>query len=56
MPKFSKESAPQVEDLGVMVGHYGELDGYMVGFEQIRRGSDIARLMDPNGSPSRSGQ
>ena len=40
MPKLSKETAPQVEDMGVMVGHYGELDGYTVGFEQFREDAD----------------
>jgi hypothetical protein len=40
MPKLSKETAPQVEDMGVMVGHYGELDGYTVGFEHFREDAD----------------
>jgi hypothetical protein len=40
MPKLSKSSAAHVEELGVMVGHYGELDGYTVGFEQFREDAD----------------
>jgi hypothetical protein len=40
MPKLSKSSASHVEELGVMVGHYGELDGYTVGFEQFREDAD----------------
>lgn len=40
MPKLSKETAPQVEELGVMVGHYGELDGYTVGFEHFLEDAD----------------
>ena len=39
MPKLSKETA-QVQDMGVMVGHYGELDGYTVGFEHFREDAD----------------
>ena len=40
MPKLSKETAPQIEDMGLMVGHYGELDGYTVGFEHFREDAD----------------
>jgi hypothetical protein len=40
MPKLSKASAPRVEDAGVMTGHYGELDGYTVGFEQFHTDAD----------------
>src|SRR3954451_25097073 len=32
MPKASKDTAPHVQDAGVMVGRYAELDGYTVGF------------------------
>jgi hypothetical protein len=44
MPKVSRATAPQVEDAGVMVGHYGELDGYTVGFEHFRQTADAAPL------------
>ena len=40
MPKMSKKTAGHSEDMGVMVGHYGQLDGYTVGFEtylELRR-------------------
>ena len=40
MPKVSKQSAPHAEDMGVMVGHYGQLDGYTVGFETFREDAD----------------
>ena len=40
MPKLSKETAPQVEDMGPMTGRYGELDGYTVGFEEFREDAD----------------
>jgi len=42
--KISKSTAPQVEDYGLMVGHYGELDGYTVGFEQFREDADATPL------------
>src|SRR5256885_7718329 len=45
MPKVSKETASHVEDMGVMVGHYGELDGYTVGFETFREDADATPLM-----------
>ena len=44
MPKVSKETAAQVEDMGVMVGHYGELDAYTVGFEHFREDADATPL------------
>jgi hypothetical protein len=44
MPKVSKETASQVEDMGVMVGHYAELDGYTVGFETFREDADATPL------------
>ena len=40
MPKTSKQTASHVEDMGVMVGHYEELDGYTVGFETFREDAD----------------
>jgi len=40
MPKASKETASQVEDMGVMEGRYEELDGYTVGFETFREDAD----------------
>jgi mannose-6-phosphate isomerase-like protein (cupin superfamily) len=42
MPKTSKESASQVEDMGVMEGRYEQLKGYMVGFETFREDVDAA--------------
>jgi hypothetical protein len=44
MPKLSKSTAGHVEDFGVMVGHYGELDEYTVGFEQFREAADATPL------------
>ena len=44
MPKLSKETAPRVEDAGVMEGRYGELDGYTVGFEHFRVDADATPL------------
>ena len=44
MPQISKATAPTVEDFGVMVGHYGELDGYTVGFEEFREEADPTPL------------
>ncbi len=44
MPKHSKETAPHVEDAGVMTGRYGELDGYTVGFEHFREDADATPL------------
>lgn len=44
MPKASKQTA-HVEDMGVMVGHYAELDGYTVGFEEFREDADATPLM-----------
>jgi hypothetical protein len=40
MPKLSKDSAPQREENPVLVGRYGRLDGYMVGFETFRADAD----------------
>jgi hypothetical protein len=40
MPKYSKKTAPHVEDAGVMIGHYGELGEYTVGFEHFREDAD----------------
>jgi hypothetical protein len=44
MPKISKADAPQHEDFGVMEGHYGQLDGYTVGFEHFREDADATPL------------
>ena len=40
MPKTSKDTASHVEDMGVMEGHYEQLDGYMVGFETFQQHAD----------------
>jgi len=44
MPKASAATASQVEDMGVMVGRYEELGGYMVGFESFREHADATPL------------
>ena len=44
MPSVSKDTAAHREDFGVMTGHYGELDGYMVGFESFREDADATPL------------
>src|SRR3954451_10390758 len=44
MPKASKETASKVEDMGVMEGRYGELDGYTVAFEHFREDADATPL------------
>jgi len=40
MPKLSKSTAPRVEENPVLVGRYGELDGYTVGFETFHADAD----------------
>src|SRR5215218_8871250 len=44
MPKASKQTASQVEDMGVMEGRYEELGGYTVGFESFRDQADATPL------------
>ena len=44
MPKVSKETAQQVEDMGIMEGRYRELGGYTAGFESFRQDVDTAPL------------
>jgi hypothetical protein len=44
MPKASKESASQVEDMGVMEGRYEQADGYVIGFETFREDADATPL------------
>lgn len=44
MPKLSKDTAPRVEDAGLMIGRYGELDGYTVSFEHFREDADATPL------------
>jgi len=43
MPKQSKNTAPQIEESPILVGRYGELDGYTVAFETY--------LADADGAP-----
>jgi hypothetical protein len=45
MPKASKETASQVQDMGVMEGRYEELGGYTVGFETFHEDADATPLM-----------
>jgi hypothetical protein len=42
MPKLSKDSAPRAEENPVLIGRYGELDRYTVGFETFRADADAA--------------
>jgi hypothetical protein len=44
MPKTSKATAAHHEDMGVMEGHYAELDRYTVGFETFREDADATPL------------
>jgi hypothetical protein len=44
MPKASKQTASQVQDMGVMEGRYEELGGYTVGFETFREDADATPL------------
>jgi hypothetical protein len=44
MPKASKVTASQVEDMGVMEGRYEKLGGYTVGFETFREDADATPL------------
>jgi hypothetical protein len=43
MPKQSRKTAPQIEESPILVGRYGELDEYTVGFETY--------LADADGTP-----
>ncbi len=44
MPKTSRETAPHVEDAGVMEGRYAELGEFTVGFETFRQDADGAPI------------
>jgi hypothetical protein len=44
MPKASRDTASQVQDMGVMEGRYEELGGYTVGFERFREDADATPL------------
>jgi hypothetical protein len=45
MPKVSRETASQVEDMGVMEGRYEQLGDYVVGFESFREDADATPLL-----------
>jgi hypothetical protein len=45
MPKVSRETASQVEDMGVMEGRYEQLGDYIVGFESFREDADATPLL-----------
>jgi hypothetical protein len=44
MPKASRDTAPHVEDLGIMEGRYADLNGYTVGFEHFREDADATEI------------
>src|SRR5437588_10725380 len=44
MPKASRETASQVEDMGVMEGRYEEVGAYTIGFESFREDADTTPL------------
>lgn len=44
MPKTSRETASQVEDMGVMEGRYEQMEGYTVAFESFREDADATPL------------
>ena len=45
MPKVSRETASQVEDMGAMEGRYEQLGDYVVGFESFRDDADATPLL-----------
>jgi len=46
MPKVNRDSASRVEDMGVMVGHYEDVEGgYTIAFESFREDADATPLM-----------
>ena len=45
MPKTSRETASNVEDMGVMEGRYEQVEGYTVGFETFREDADATPLL-----------
>ena len=44
MPKLSKTDAPETMEMEGYEGHFGELDGYTVGFETYTTDADLAEL------------
>jgi hypothetical protein len=44
MPKLSKFDAPDVMELDGYEGHFGDLDGYTVGFETYTADADLSPL------------
>jgi hypothetical protein len=44
MPKLSRATAPHTEELGPLVGRYGELAEYTVGFERFTDDADATPL------------
>lgn len=45
MSKVSRQSAPEVIDVGVAEDRYAHFDGYTVNFTSIREDSDLAPLL-----------
>jgi len=44
MPKLSKTDAPETMEMEGYEGHFGELDGYTVGFETYTADADLSAL------------
>ena len=44
MPKLSKIDAPETMEMEGYEGHFGELDGYTVGFETYTADADLSAL------------
>jgi hypothetical protein len=45
MPAFSKETAPNVDDVGPAIDRGGELEGYTADFVTIRQGHSLAAML-----------
>jgi hypothetical protein len=45
MPRFSKDTAPNVEDFGPAIDRNGDLDGYTINFVTIRQTHSLEALL-----------
>ena len=45
MPKLSKDTAPNIDDVGPAIDHGGHLDNYTVDFVTIRQSHSLAPLL-----------